>query len=371
MSSFPLRSRAPRSRTLGQLAGEIGADVPTLGSSIEIRGMAPLDRAGEGDLGLLSSASYVHMASESMASALLVSRSLVAEAGDALAAGPGRTPRPVLVVDDAHVAMRRILELLFPELPPEPGIHPTAVVHPTAMLGNQVQVGPYAVIEEDVRIGNRTRIGAHVVVGAGAELGDAVTLLPQVVIYPGVRIGNHVTLHSGVRVGVDGFGYVYEEGSHRHIPHVGGCRIEDDVEIGANCCIDRGSIGDSRIGAGARLDNLVHLGHNTVVGAGTMLAAQVGSAGSARIGRGVVAGGQVGIGGHLVVGDGARLAGQAGIISDVSAGETVMGFPARPRMEFLRSAAATQKVPGLLREMRSLRARVEELESDRGVEGSK
>jgi UDP-3-O-[3-hydroxymyristoyl] glucosamine N-acyltransferase len=371
MSSFPLRSRQPRSRTLGELAREIGADAPTGGSDTEIRGVAPLDRAGEGDLGLLSSPGYLPKARDSRASAILVSRSLVADAGDALSEGPGGVPRPCLVVDDAHVSMRRILEVLFPEIPPEPGIHPTAVVHATATLGEQVQVGPYAVIEADVRIGDRSRIGAHVVVGAGARLGTAVTLLPHVVVYPGVTIGNQVTLHSGVRVGVDGFGYVFEEGGHRHIPHVGGCRIEDDVEIGANSCVDRGSIGDSRIGTGSRLDNLVHLGHNTEVGAGTMLAAQVGLSGSARIGRGVVVGGQVGIGGHLAVGDGARLAGQAGVISDVPAGETVMGFPARPRMEFLRSAAATRKVPGLLREVRFLRARMEELERERKQDRSK
>ncbi|CAN5625369.1 UDP-3-O-(3-hydroxymyristoyl)glucosamine N-acyltransferase [soil metagenome] len=371
MSSFPLRSREPRTHTLAELAEEIGGDLPTSGADIRIRGVAPLDRAGEGDLGLLSSARYISQALSTKASALLASRNLVAEKGGELGVGTGPSPRPVLVVDNAHVAMRRILELLFPRLPHEPDIHPTAVVHDTADLGAQVQVGPYAVIEENVRVGERARIGAHSVVGAGAHLGNDVTLFPHVVIYPGVRIGNEVTLHSGVRVGVDGFGYVHEEGRHLHIPHVGGCRIEDDVEIGANCCIDRGSIGDSRIGTGSRLDNLVHLGHNTEVGAGTMLAAQVGSAGSARIGRGVVAGGQAGIGGHLLVGDGARVAGQAGIISDVAAGETVMGFPARPRMEFLRSAASTQKVPGLLREMRSLRARVEELEAKRDSEERK
>jgi len=371
MSSFPLRSREPRSRTLGELAREIGVDAPIEGSGTEIRGIAPLDRAGEGDLGLLSSSGWVPKARDSQASAILVSRSLVEEAGDALSEGPGGAPRPCLVVDNAHVAMRRILEVLFPEIPPEPGVHPTAVVHDTASLGEQVQVGPYAVIEADVRIGDRSRIGAHVVVGAGAHLGDAVTLLPHVVVYPGVSIGNKVTLHSGVRVGVDGFGYVHEDGGHRHIPHVGGCRIEDDVEIGANSCIDRGSIGDSRVGTGSRLDNLVHLGHNTDVGEGTVFAAQVGLSGSARVGRGAVIGGQAGIGGHLLVGDGARVAGQAGVISDVAAGETVMGFPARPRMEFLRGAAATQKVPGLLRDVRSLRARVEDLERDRKQDGSK
>jgi UDP-3-O-[3-hydroxymyristoyl] glucosamine N-acyltransferase len=370
MSSFPLRSRVPRTRTLGELAREIGADAPTGGSDTEIRGVAPLDRAGEGDLGLLSSPRYVPKARDSQASAILVSRSLVEEAGNALPEGPDGAPRPCLIVDDAHVAMRRILDVLFPEIPPEPGVHPTAIVHPTAELGEQVQVGPYAVIEANVLIGDRSRIGAHVVVGAGAHLGASVTLLPHVVVYPGVRIGNQVTLHSGVRVGVDGFGYVHEEGSHRHIPHVGGCRIEDDVEIGANSCIDRGSIGDSRVGTGSRLDNLVHLGHNSDVGAGAMLAAQVGLSGSARIGRGVVVGGQAGIGGHLGVGDGARIAGQAGVISDIPSGETVMGFPARPRMEFLRSTAATQKVPGLLREVRSLRARMEELERDRKQDGS-
>jgi UDP-3-O-[3-hydroxymyristoyl] glucosamine N-acyltransferase len=191
-----------------------------------------------------------------------------------------------------------------------------------------------------------------------------------VILYPRTTLGDRVILHAGVRVGVEGFGYVFEGGSHRKVPQVGGCFIGDDVEVGANTTIDRGSIGVTRIGSGAKVDNLVQLGHNTVIGPLTMLAAQVGVSGSTEIGSAVVVGGQAGFSGHISVGDGARIAGQSGVTGDIAPGEIVMGFPARPRMEFLRRAAAQGKVDGLLQEIRELRRRIEALTSRGGGESS-
>lgn len=367
MSSFPLRSHDIRPPTLAELAADLGVSAPAAGGDMEVTGLAALDRAGPTELGLVADPRFLERLPASRAGALLVEAGLAEKVAESEAAHPeGRVLRPRLVVPDTQVAMRRILERLLPEVPWESGVHPTAVVHPTAILGEEVGIGPYAVVEEYAVVGAGSRVGAHAVVGAGARIGVGTWLLPQVVLYPGVVLGDRVLLHSGVRIGVDGFGYVFEDGAHRKIPQVGGCVLGDDVEVGANAAIDRGSIGESRIDAGTKLDNLVHMGHNVSVGPLSLLTAQVGIAGSTRIGQGVAMGGQAGVAGHLEVGDGARVAAQAGVIADVPPGETVMGFPARPRREFLRGVAGQQKVPELLRELRALRVRVEALEAAQG-----
>jgi UDP-3-O-[3-hydroxymyristoyl] glucosamine N-acyltransferase len=182
-------------------------------------------------------------------------------------------------------------------------------------------------------------------------------------LYPQVEIGKRVILHAGVRLGVDGFGYAQDGGIHRKVPQVGRCVVMDDVEIGANTCLDRGSIGDTVVEAGAKLDNLVHLGHNVRVGSGTLLAAMVGVAGSSSVGRGVVAGGQVGIAGHLHVGDGARLAAQAGVIGDVPPGETVSGFPARSHRDFLRAMGQLFKLPELVQRVKNIEKALDRLDA--------
>lgn len=367
MSSFPLRSRDASPPTLAELAHDLGVPVPSSGGERTVTALAALDRAGPTELGLVADARFLERLPASRAGALLVEAGLARRVAEKEAADPaGRAPRPCLVVPDPQAAMRRILERLSPETLVDGEVHPTAVVHATAVLGEGVRVGPYAVVEEDAVVGAGSRIGAHAVVGAGARIGAGTWLLPQVVVYPEVVLGDRVILHSGVRVGVDGFGYVFEDGAHRKIPQVGGCVLGDDVEVGANAAIDRGSIGESRIDAGTKLDNLVHLGHNVTIGPLSLITAQVGIAGSTRIGQGVAMGGQAGVAGHLEVGEGARISAQAGVIADVPPGETVMGFPARPRREFLRGVAGQHKVPDLLRELRALRSRVEALEAALG-----
>lgn len=197
-------------------------------------------------------------------------------------------------------------------------------------------------------------IGAHCVVGEGVTVGENVRLYPQVTLYPGVQLGSRVAIHSGSRIGSDGFGYVFHGGAHQKIPHVGGCIIGNDVEIGANCTIDRGSIDQTVIGDGTKLDNLVHVAHNVRIGRLCLMAAQVGIAGSVRIGDGVVMAGQVGVSGHVSVGDKATLTAQAGIISDVPSGEVWGGYPARPHKDSLRGYAALAKLPGLLKRLQRL-----------------
>jgi UDP-3-O-[3-hydroxymyristoyl] glucosamine N-acyltransferase len=179
-------------------------------------------------------------------------------------------------------------------------------------------------------------------------------LHPGVVLYPGARVGDRVQLHAGVRVGSDGFGYVFRDGAHQKIPHVGRCIVENDVEIGANTTIDRGSIDDTVIGAGTKIDNLVHVGHNVRIGRLCLIMAQVGVAGSARIGDGVIVAGQAGLGGHIEIGDRARIAGQSGVFGDVPPGESWSGYPARPHRESLRATAALFKLTSIIRALEKL-----------------
>jgi len=350
LSGFPLRSREPHPHTLSALAAALGVGAPLVGADLQVTGVRPLHQADAHTLGLLSDPRYLGALPDSAAGALLV--------GSALAEAVRQDGRPALVVSDPHRALRTLLDLFHPRVEAPAEVHPTAVVDPSAVLAPGVRVGPYAVIEAGVRLGEGVLVGPHVVLGAETTVGAGTELHPQVVVYPRVQIGAGVVLKAGARIGSEGFGFVFEEGEHRHIPHLGGCVLEDGVSIGANSCVDRGSIGETRIGAGTKIDNQVHIGHNATLGPRCLVAAQVGVSGSTRLGAGVMVGGQVGIGGHLSIGDGARLAAQAGIIGDVPPGVAMMGFPARPQREFLRGAASQYRVPELLKRVRALEARL-------------
>lgn len=359
MSSFPIRSRSRSHFLLSEAAAALGTSWNDSAGDLRLQGIATLRRAGEGDLAPVAEVRYLDELPGSGASALLVSEAVVA-------CLPQEEVRPRLVVPDVHRAMADLLEWLYPLNRLSPEIHPTAVVDPSAELGNGVRIGPYAVIEEGARLGDGVQVGAHSVVGASARIGAESILHPHVVVYPATEVGRGVILHSGVCLGVDGFGYVFDGARHRKVPQVGRCIIADDVEIGANTTIDRGSIGDTRVGAGGRIDNLVQIGHNVELDELVILVSQVGLAGSTRIGKGAVMGGQAGTAGHMEIGAGARISGQAGIIGDVPPGATYMGFPGRPRREFLRSTAAVGKVSDLLRRVRELESEVQRLSHGRG-----
>jgi len=256
----------------------------------------------------------------------------------------------VIESDQPRLWFARAARLLRPE-PPCERIHPTAVIGEGAVLGSFVTVGAYAVIGKDALIGDETRIEAGVVVGEGVRIGNNCRIYPRVVIYPNTWIGNRVVVHAGVVLGADGFGYVRDNatGAYTQFPQQGGLVIEDDVEIGANCTIDRGALGATRIGRGAKFDNMVHVGHNCEIGEDAILVAQVGISGSSTIGRGAVLAGQVGIGDHAHVGDGVILGGQAGVLSGKTVtsekpGSVLWGTPARPLTQVLREQATLTKL---------------------------
>ncbi|MEX2571405.1 MAG: UDP-3-O-(3-hydroxymyristoyl)glucosamine N-acyltransferase [Gemmatimonadota bacterium] len=309
-----------------------------------VQEVAPLESAGPSALSFIASARYRAYLHATRAGVVLVGPQWAAEVPEASTA---------VIVDDPHQALQVVLGRMFPSQRPPPGVHPTAEVAGSADVSPEASVGPYAVVGPGARIG-ASIIAAHVVVGADCEIGDGVTIYPHVTLYGGVIVGDRVVIHSGARIGKDGFGYVWKDGAHRKIPQVGGCVIEEDVEIGTNVTIDRGSIGDTRIGAGTKIDNLVHVGHNVQIGEHALLISQVGISGSTTIGEGAVLAGQSGIGGHLKIGAGARIGAQAGVIGDVPPGETYSGYPARPHRAALRSQASVFKLPQMMERLKRL-----------------
>ena len=327
--------------TADAIASAVGGRV--LGDpAARVTGIAPLDRARAEDLSFLASAKYTRLFEGSRAGIVLVSPAL-AESGRS-----GAT-RTLILVEKPHDALLSLIPRFYRPPASVPGIHRTADLGRGARVGREVSIGAYAVIGDDVVLGDRTIIGAHAVVGAGGRIGSDCQLFPGVTVYSGTTIGQRVIVHAGARLGSDGFGYVFRGGKHEKIPHVGRCVVEDDVEIGANTTIDRGSIDDTIIGAGTKIDNLVHVAHNCRIGRNCLIMAQVGIAGSARIEDGCIIAGQVGINGHHTIGAGATLGAQAGVFGNVPAGETWSGYPARPHKEALRAQAALFKLSSLLR----------------------
>jgi UDP-3-O-[3-hydroxymyristoyl] glucosamine N-acyltransferase len=331
--------------------GTLGGD-----SDPEIVGVAPLDRASVSDLSFLAHPRYLPYLPTSAAGAVLISRSL-----ESRATGPAAK----IVVDDVHRALAVLLPRFYPPPAPQPGVHPTATIGPGTELGDAVEIGPYVVIGRGARIGDRVRVAAHCVVGDRCGLDEDVVLEPHVTLYADVRVGARSILHSGVRAGVDGFGYTAVDGARQKIPQVGTCVIGRDVEIGANCTIDRGSVGATEIGDGVKIDNLVHVGHNVRIGERATIVAQVGIAGSTTVGAGATLGGQAGINGHIRIGDGATIAAQAGVFGDVPARAVYSGYPARPHKESLRAQASVFRLPRVLERL----AAVERAVFGKGTQG--
>jgi UDP-3-O-[3-hydroxymyristoyl] glucosamine N-acyltransferase len=330
-----------RTLTASDIAALVGGTVSG-NPSAEVRALAPLDRATESDLSFLANAKYASIYERTRASTVLIAPEFTELSTTAAAR---------IVVAKPHDAMLTVLPKLYRAPEREVGIHGTARIGRGVTLGADVTIGPYAVIRDGAVIGDRCWIDSHVVIGAGVSIGPDTRLFPAVTLYSGTTCGARVSVHAGARLGSDGFGYVFRNGIHDKIPHVGRCIIEDDVEIGANSTIDRGSFDDTIIGAGTKIDNLVHIAHNVRIGRLCLIMAQVGIAGSVRVGDGVVLAGQVGLAGHITVGDQARLAAQAGVFGDIPAGETWSGYPARPHRESLRASAALFRLADIIKKV--------------------
>jgi UDP-3-O-[3-hydroxymyristoyl] glucosamine N-acyltransferase len=313
-------------------------------SRAQISGVAGPELASEKDLIYLDSPRHVNRAASSAAKCIL------ARPGTRL---NGKT---ILEVDDPKFAFAKAAQWVLSEPVAHPTIHSTAIIAPHVKIASRASVGPYAVIEDEAEIGGGTSIGAFCFVGHGARIGENCNIHPRVTLYSGARIGSRVEIHSGAVIGASGFGYVFGEGRHWKFPQIGAVEIGDDVEIGANTTIDRGSLDSTQIGNGVKIDNLVQVAHNVRVGEHSVLAAQTGVSGSSTIGTRVIVGGQVGIADHCKLEDGAIIGAQAGIPTGktIRSGQTVWGTPARPLEKFKQQYAWFARLPELAERVRKL-----------------
>jgi len=312
------------------------------GDDVEITGVAGIEQAGPGQLTFVANPRYAAAAKTTKASALIV-----AEGFPALTTPTLRSANP-------YLAFARALGLFYQPPRYGPGIHPTAVIHETARIGPHAHVGAYVVVEEDVEIGEGCVLLPHVVLYRGARIGDNFFAHAHAVVREYCRLGHNVVLQNGVVVGGDGFGFAKDDkGVWHKIVQSGPAVIEDDVEIQANACVDRASVGETRGKRGAKIDNLVPVGHGSTVGENTLLCAQVGLAGSTEVGRNVILAGQVGIAGHCRIGDGAVATAQSGIPNDVEDGKVVSGYPAMDNKQWLRCVAAFQRLPEIAKAVRA------------------
>lgn len=330
--------------TAAEIARQMNGDVMGDGS-VMLTGFAPANRAQQGDLTFAENAEYLALAEQSAASAIIVDSSVASSA------------KVLIRVANPRVAFAKTLALFFPEPRFKAGVHPTAVIPASAQVDASAHVGPYCVLGENVRIGARAVLQGGIHVGASSRIGADSNIFPNVTIYHGSEIGERVRIHSGTVIGADGFGYVPDNGAHLKVPQIGHVVVGDDVELGANVTVDRGALGPTVIGRGTKVDNLVQIGHNVVLGEHCIVVSQVGIAGSCTIGHHVTLGGQVGIGGHLKIGNHVQVAAKSGVMHDIPDGEKWLGAPAQPDRQTKRQMLAIQQLPELIRRVNKLERR--------------
>lgn len=354
-------SNAPRAR-LTELAELTGGEL--IGGDLEVATVRSLENAGPGDLAFVRAARYVAAGRESRAGAFVVPADLRDKSFGKTTEGH---ERPRLVVDNADVAIIRILERLHPPTVLPPGTHPTAVVDETAGVDPSAHIGPYAVVGANAVIGARSVVHAHCVVGDNARLGEDVVLHPHVVLYADTELGDRVIVHSGTVIGADGFGYATQGGVHLKVPQVGRAVLGEDVEVGALSAVDRAALDETRIGKGTKIDNLVQVGHNVILGQGCILCGKAGISGSTQAGNYVVFGGASGAIGHLNISDGVQVAGLSMAVKSYEPGQQVSGIPAVPIKEAHRRTALLGRLGEAFRRLRRLEKAVfkEEPEEDK------
>jgi UDP-3-O-[3-hydroxymyristoyl] glucosamine N-acyltransferase len=327
--------------TLGAIAGFLGGSFDG-DPGRTISGVKPIDEAGESDLTFLSNPKYAGRLATTEAAAVLVAR------------GTEGSSERWIRVDDPYVAFARVVSRWFAAVPGPRGISPLSSIAQTAAIGEGVAIGAFVSIGENVVLGERVTIHPGSVVGDGAVIGDDTLLYANVTVYHGSRIGRRCIVHGGAVIGSDGYGFATEGSTHHKIPQIGIVRIEDDVEIGAGTTIDRATLGETVIGAGTKIDNLVQIAHNVKIGRSCLIVAQVGIAGSTTIGDGSVFGGQAGAAGHLEIGSRVMVAAQSAVMKSFEGPATVAGSPARPIREQMRSEALVRRLPEFVERLRRI-----------------
>jgi UDP-3-O-[3-hydroxymyristoyl] glucosamine N-acyltransferase len=326
---------------LAQLAEALRLRIENGSPDTEISGVAGIEEAGAGQVTFVANPKYAAAAKTTRASAVIVAEDFPSSA------------RTILRSKNPYLAFARAIELFYQAPRYAPGVHATAVIHDTARIGANSHIGPYVVIDRDVKIGASATLLAHVVIYPGASIGDGFFAHAHSVVREHCRIGNNVILQNGVVIGADGFGFAKDDSGQWHkIVQSGPAVLEDNVEVQANACVDRASVGETHIASGAKIDNLVQVGHGSRVGGNTLLCAQAGLAGSTEVGRNVILAGQVGVAGHCKIGDGVIATAQTGIPNDVPAGAVVSGYPAIDNKLWLRCSAAFHRLPELMKAVR-------------------
>ncbi len=329
---------------LQELALRLGGQLENAVGNAEITGVAGIEEAAEGQVTFVSNPKYASAARSTRASAVIVGNDFPA------------VERPMLRHGNPYLAFAHTIELFHRKPLPHPGTHKTAVIHPSAKIGKRASIGPYVVIEEHVEIGDDCTLLAHTVIYPGARIGRNFFAHAHAVVRENCVLGDNVLLQNGAVVGSDGFGFAKDEKGEWHkIFQSGPAVLENDVEVQANACIDRASVGETRVGRGTKIDNLVQVGHGSKVGERSLLCAQVGLAGSTHVGNDVILAGQVGVAGHCSIGNGVIATAQTGIPNDVADGKVVSGYPAIDNRQWLRAVAVFSRLPELARRLRASR----------------
>ncbi len=337
--------------TAREIAEKIGADVSGDDSVILTR-LSKIESAVPGDLSFIANKKYERYLDSSKASAVIVGHHLVSE------------NLTLLIHDDPYFAFMKAARLFNPPKIYPPGIHPSAVISENASVDQTAHIGALVTIEDGAKIGANSVVLPNCVIGKETRVGNDCILYPNVTLYHGCIIGDRVIIHSGTVVGSDGFGYATHDGVHHKIPQVGIVHIENDVEIGANVTIDRATLGETLIGEGSRIDNLVQIAHNVTIGKGCILVAQVGVSGSTRLGNYVIAAGQAGIIGHLDIGDRTVIAAQSGVSKSFGSDKVLLGSPAREMMKAKKTEASVRRLPETLKRIKQLEDKIRKLEKD-------